>query len=123
MIGSFHYRGFYYLESVFNSESVHRLVAYGVMAKQRRCDDKDCSWGYLVYQDVAAERQRIVPLDQSPSLTTEKIVECVSQRGEFFRFSYVSLDIWNEKVRNIVFVPSGMPELTTTRAVQEFLLR
>ena len=123
MIGSFQYQGFYYLESLFDSEPVHQLVAYGVMAKPRGSDDKECAWGYLVYQDVAAERQRIVPLDQSPILTTKKIVECVSQRGELFRFSYVNLDIWNEKVRRIVFVPSGMPELTTTRAVQEFLLR
>ena len=123
MIDSIYYEGFYYLEIESIPEEKGQSIVCGVMVKPKTTLDKECDWGYLVYQDIPSERQRIIPLNIPPMLVSKENVECVSERGERFHFSYITYDIWESKVCRLVSIsPEKKAQLSSTEDVQAFFL-
>jgi hypothetical protein len=116
MIGSICCQEFFFLAT-----STERSITFGVKVMPNTKPDDQCKWGYLNYGYMPGMRQRIVPLDQCPSVATEKLIECVSQVGEQIRLSYIDMDVWNHDVRYKVSLPSDIREPRTAYEVQEFL--
>jgi hypothetical protein len=123
MIDPVFYDGCYYLEVGDASEDVHKMIVYGILMRPKETEDTGCAWGYLIYQDMGSERQRIVSLDSPPIKATREKVECISQRGERFLFSYLDYDTWISKARHIVsMTPEKKAQLNSTEAIQAFFL-
>ena len=78
-------------------------------------------WGHVSFFDQISERHRIITMIAPPDLGEKEIV-CLSDTGDIFHFSFVTKQLWDENVSQIVNTPKEFENLLSdTEKVQEYL--
>lgn len=122
MTSSQFYPGIYYLEITTPFGDPSRSIVSGISLKPSQKEQERC--GYLIYQDVVEQRQRIITLASEPASIAKIRITCLSQQGETFVFSYLDTNLWKEKVCHYVQLPQEVTErFVTTEALQEFFIK
>lgn len=106
------YEGIYYLEISFNQNAVKsRSLVWGFKIFKETQKD---SWGYLIFQDILEERQRIITLKNKPLTVEDKSIQCVSNIGEIFHFLYLDQKVWLQTAHSFFPIPEKDAQLLTT---------
>jgi hypothetical protein len=113
------YEGIYYLEIGLNREVVHgRSLVWGLKILEEM---REGAWGYLIFQDILEERQRIIILKKEPMTAATVLIECISDIGEMFRFLYLDQKVWSQTAHSFFPIPEkDARALTTTKAIQNY---
>ncbi|MGA8164099.1 MAG: hypothetical protein WB791_03620 [Waddliaceae bacterium] len=106
-----------------NEDEREKTVAKGVKVFKSE-DAKDADekiWGHLSFFDQISKRQRIITVTQPPNLSEKEIV-CLSDTGDQFHFSYLTKQLWDEKVSKVIKIPHEVEGLLSdTKTLQAYM--